>query len=241
MINILILEDEKLLLNHYKSIVENTFSECQVHIATTGKKAVSIVKKHQIDLMLLDMELDNEKKVLGLDYANMISCIQPRIEFMIISGYSDYLKDAGDVQPFYYFMKPIDDAFLSRKLMEWDILRNKVEAKSNTLKLQTESGLAIVPTNKICYIEKMNRKVRIVTVTNEYIFRDSLKNMTTKVDDHFYHSHQSFLINMDTIESLDLQEDRTWAVSFKDIEDTAILSRYKAKEFFEIFDRRTES
>ncbi|WP_240843001.1 LytTR family DNA-binding domain-containing protein [Acidaminobacter sp. JC074] len=237
MINILLLEDDKKLLNHYKDVVENTFDDCQVFLATTGKKAITIAKSQKIDLMLLDMELDEEKKVLGLDYANMISIIQQDIDFMIISGFSEYLRDAGDVEPYYYFMKPVNDAFLSRKLQEWEILKSKnVKQTQKNIRLQTESGMAIVPLNRISYIEKMERKIKIKTFNKEYVCKDSLRNMMTKLDDRFFHAHQSFIVNMLHIESIEAQEDRTWKIEFKGIEDEALLSRYKAKAFFNVFE-----
>jgi len=237
MIKVLILEDDKITLNHYKEIVENALSSCEVFIASTGKRAMSIIGKQHIDLMLLDMELDDEKKVLGLDYANMISCEQPHVEFMVISGYSDYLKDAGDVEPYYYFMKPVNEMFLTRKLMEWEILKAKMpEVDVKSIKLQTEVGMAIVPINRISFIEKMSRKVRIITPTKEYVCRDSLRNMLTQLDDTFYHSHQSFVVNLKQIESVESKEDRTWSIRFKEVEEEALLSRYKAKEFFGLMD-----
>ncbi|MBI9014090.1 MAG: response regulator transcription factor [Clostridiales bacterium] len=242
MIKVLILEDDKITLNHYKEIVENALCDCEVYTASTGKRAMSIVTKNQIDLMLLDMELDDEKKVLGLDYANMISCEQPQVEFIVISGYSNYLRDAGDVEPYYYFMKPVNEMFLTRKLMEWQILKAKMpEGNAKSIKLQTEVGMAIVPINRICYIEKMNRKVKIMTSTKEYVCRDSLRNMLTQLDNQFYHSHQSFVVNLKQIESVEAKEDRTWGIHFKEVEDEALLSRYKAKEFFGLLDSEATS
>jgi len=242
MIKVLILEDDKITLNHYKEIVENALINCEVFIASTGKRAMSIINKHHIDLMLLDMELDEEKKVLGLDYANMISCEQPHIDFIVISGYSNYLQEAGDFEPYYYFLKPVNEMFLTRKLMEWELLKEKVsEVEMRSIKLQTEVGMAIVPINRICYIEKMNRKVKIITPNKEYVCRDSLRNMLTQLDSHFYHSHQSFVVNLKQIESVEAKEDRTWSIRFKEVEDEALLSRYKAKEFFGIIDSRATS
>lgn len=242
MVKVLILEDDKITLNHYKEIVENALSDCLVFIASTGKRAMSVINKHRIDLMLLDMELDEEKKVLGLDYANMISCEQPHIEFIVISGYSNYLQEAGDFEPYYYFMKPINEMFLTRKLMEWEILKAKMpEVESKSIKLQTDVGMAIVPINRICYIEKMNRKVKIITPHKEYVCRDSLRNMLVQLGDQFYHTHQSYVVNIKQIESVEAKEDRTWCIKFKEVEDEALLSRYKAKEFFCLMDSNSMS
>jgi len=237
LIKVLILEDEKKLLNHYRDVIENTFDDCQIHLATSGKKAIELSKRNEIDLMVLDMELDEEKKILGLDYANMISCMHTNMDFMIISGFSEYLRDAGDVEPFYYFMKPLNETFFSRKLQEWELLRNKnIQTTQKNIRLETESGLAIVPLNRISYIEKMDRKVKIKTYNKEYICRDSLRNMMTKLDDRFFHAHQSYIVNMMHIESVNVQQDRTWCIQFKCIEDEALLSRYKAKAFFNVFE-----
>lgn len=236
MIQVLILEDEEQTLRYYQAIVESALTDCNVLTATSGKKALSLANKHQIDLMLLDMELDEEREVLGVDYANQILAIQPNIDFIVISGNSDYLKDAKNVEPFYYFMKPIDDTFLARKLVEWEVLRStndRYEQKS--IVLSTENGMAIIPIAHICLIEKMNRKVKIITKNRVYICRDSIRNMLSKLDHKFYHAHQSYIVNMMQIESVDAKEDRTWQIKFRDIEEQAILSRYKAKEFFEIY------
>ena len=79
----------------------------------------------------------------------------------------------------------------------------------------------------------MDRKVKIMTPAKEYVCRNSLRNMMSQLDQNFYHSHQSFVVNIKQIESVEVKEDRTWSISFKEIEDEAILSRYKAKEFFD--------
>ena len=67
------------------------------------------------------------------------------------------------------------------------------------------------------------------------VCRDSIKNMLTKIDGTFYHAHQSYIVNMKHIESVEAQEDRTWSINFKGLEEEAVLSRYKAKEFFVAF------
>ncbi len=43
---------------------------------------------------------------------------------------------------------------------------------------------------------------------------------------------------MDRITSLEVLENRSWEVKFDSVEGRALLSRYKYKEFFELFEGR---
>lgn len=236
--NILLLEDDKSILNYYAGIVSQTIPEANVLTASNGKMAIEIARTEQLDLMILDMELDEEKKVLGLDYAKEIKTANGSVDFIVISGNSSYFEESTNIKPYYYFMKPLDTEFFERKLMEWHLLKDDDFKKHNKhIKVVTKSGISSIALNSIIYVEKVDRHVVIRTATKDYTIKDSLKSMKKLLDERFYETHQSFIVNIEEIKELKIRENRSWDVLFHNVEDFAILSRYKSKSFIKEFEK----
>lgn len=235
MYKILVLENEKAIMESIVESVGNTLHGCEIFTASSGREAMLHIENESIDLMILDIELDEKKKVLGLDYANMISCMNNNVDFIFISDNGSY-ESHESVKPFCFLTKPLDGDLLVRKLRNWRISRrNKKSNVSGNLKIETQSGVAIVPMDKIIYIEKVNREVLIKTVHRKYLAKDSIKSIHTKLDDRFFSTHQSFIVNINKVEKLEFQSNRSWVVKFSGMDDGALLSRYKADGFFDVF------
>ena len=90
--------------------------------------------------------------------------------------------------------------------------------------------------NSIIYFEKVDRHVVIKTATKDYITKNSLKSMKKLLDDRFYETHQSFIVNIEEISELEIRENRSWDILFHNTEGCAILSRYKSKGFIKEFE-----
>ncbi len=235
---ILVLDDDLAIRDYIESIVRRTLPEAEVFAVSTGLDALQVIEKKNIDLMLLDVELDEEKEVLGLDFAKLVSKVSKSISFIVISAHDKYAVRSFEVHPFQYIVKPVDEMDLMRTLQEWVLLEYD-SGSSNEVKsisINTKKGIVIIPYDEIIYFEKDKRFIRVRTEGQEFFSNESLKEINDKLDDRFFKTYQSFIVNMGKISSLEIMENRSWEISFDGVRETALLSRYKYKEFFEIFE-----
>lgn len=236
--NILIMDDDSIVRNHIESIVKNTLNSARTFSVSNGLDALKIIESNKIDLMLLDIELDEAKEVLGLDYAKLISRVSENTSFIVISAHDKYAVRSFEVHPFAYLVKPIDDINLIRTLQEWVLIEYDKEATQDTksISINTKKGLIIIPFNEILFLEKEKRFIKVVTDSQVYFSSESLKEIEDKLDERFFKTYQSYIVNMSKISSLEILENRSWEINFDGVESKALLSRYKHKSFFEIFE-----
>lgn len=235
---ILILDDDQVIREYIASVVGRTLVEAEVFVVSTGLEALEIIEEHTIDLMCLDVELDEGKEVLGLDFAKLISRVSKGTSFVVISAHDKYAVRSFEIHPFAYIVKPIDELELVRVLQEWVLLAydDITGLEEKAIHINTKKGMAILPFDDIVYFEKYKRYIKITTAKDTYLSSESLKEIQDRLDQRFFQTYQSFVVNMTKISVLEIQDNRSWEISFECIPDKAMLSRYKQKEFFEIFE-----
>lgn len=237
---ILILDDDQAIREYVSTVVSKTLVDAELFIVDNGLSALDVIEKNEIDLMLLDVELDDAKEVLGLDFAKLISRVSKSVSFIVISAHDKYAVRSFEIHPFAYIVKPIDELELIRVLQEWVLLdyEEEVESEKKTLSFSTKKGMVIVPFEDIVYFEKHRRFINVITENDEYECTESLRDVLSRLDSRFYQTYQSFVVNMDKIKSLEVMENRSWEIKFDSDDGRALLSRYKYKEFFELFEGR---
>lgn len=101
---IVIAEDEFLLANNLKTLVES-LNHSVVGIAETGVEAVSLAHEHCPDIILMDIKLP---EMDGITAARTIAQ-QLQIPIVIISAFSDrgYIEGAAEAGVMTYLVKPV--------------------------------------------------------------------------------------------------------------------------------------
>ena len=111
-LNILVVEDEALIAEDIATIC-NHHGYCVVETAHNGGQAICALEEHQLDLVLLDINLEDE--VDGIDIAEFI-VEKKKLPFIYITSYADMdtLQRAKKTKPIGYIVKPfIKDQLLS--------------------------------------------------------------------------------------------------------------------------------
>jgi DNA-binding NtrC family response regulator len=80
---------------------------CQVLPAASGSEALDIVKRANVDLVVLDLAMPIMN---GVDTFREIHSIRPALPVMIVTGYpdSDLMAQALEIGPFTMISKPVD-------------------------------------------------------------------------------------------------------------------------------------
>jgi DNA-binding response OmpR family regulator len=111
--SILVVEDEKNLLDLYKSEFEEV--GYRVQPAVTGRDAIDSVKKKRPDLVILDIKLNDME---GLKVLDEIKAIDKTIPVIINSAYSVYKSDFSSWMADDYVIKSSDISLLLNKVRD---------------------------------------------------------------------------------------------------------------------------
>lgn len=107
MLKIMIADDEYLVLESFKLIVERFLDHVEVvAVASNGREAVEKALQYSPDLIFMDIKMPG---MSGLDAIEQIHKIKPEIEFIIITAYEhfDYAREALHLGVLNLLTKPL--------------------------------------------------------------------------------------------------------------------------------------
>lgn len=100
----ILVEDEPVILTGFLHILEETIPNIQVFGFQTGRETIEFAHSNRIDAAFLDIELCGES---GIETANSLTEIYPRINIIFLTGHSEYTRDALDMHCSGYILKPL--------------------------------------------------------------------------------------------------------------------------------------
>lgn len=233
---VLILEDEEHTRKFIRNIIEENHMINEVIEASTGKEAIMLASENKPTVAFLDIELNPGEDLNGLDVAKTIYNLFPKTYFVFITGYEEYAVDSFAVHPFDYIVKPFNPNLLRKSisnLCKYIISNSEIPKEKITLKNRTETHY-IFP-NDIIFIEKSNKNIIAHTKNRKIETTSSLNEIENLLGENFLRVHQSFLVNIDKIESIKYHSNRMYEIFFEDYSETAEMSRYKYNELKEYF------
>ncbi|GGN95804.1 hypothetical protein GCM10010969_12050 [Saccharibacillus kuerlensis] len=116
MYNILIAEDSKPILRNIQSLIQSANLPVKVTAAASnGVEALVHLREQHIDILLTDIRMP---KLDGLGLIEEAKHLNPRLQTVLISGYSDfeYARRALNLQAFDYLLKPVEQEQLTEVL-----------------------------------------------------------------------------------------------------------------------------
>jgi response regulator RpfG family c-di-GMP phosphodiesterase len=149
--NILIVDDIKANLFSLNLLLDNNFDNINVIEATSVKDSIKQIMKHNVDLVLTDIQMPEAS---GYDLAEYLLDIEETkdIPIIMISGiYEDdiYKKKAynSSKNVVDFITKPIDDELLVQKLKAFiniisSMKENKIKLKQKELELQRDRKIS---------------------------------------------------------------------------------------------------
>ena len=110
---ILAVDDEKLSLEGLVTAIRLASPEAEIRGFSDGDEALQATNEFLPDVAFLDIELRGESGIL---LAIKLKELNPKINIIFVTGYSDYMKEAFDLHASGYVLKPVDEEAIRTEL-----------------------------------------------------------------------------------------------------------------------------
>ena len=222
----LIVDDDENSMNIIRHAVELFTDVNIVGTAGSGMEAIEFIKGKEVDLVMLDIEMDD---MSGFDVASYIYRNYPKIQYVFITGHSDFAVEGYEYQPLSFLVKPISISRLERIL---ELAKERCEPPARQVHkqvgLHVDSRLEIVDIEEVAYFETAGRKARVHCRDGRTLdTTETLKKLYEVFEEYdFYRCHQSFVIQIGLIESISSDMfHRSYLIKLKGVDCQIPLSR----------------
>lgn len=196
MLRIAICDDELSILSFLERTILDYFQrkgdKVDVEVFPSGEDLLRfITTEHEFDLIFLDIELQVAN---GITVGNTIrkQYLDHLSKIVFMSSQSGYAMDLFEVQPFNFFVKPLQmekihgclELVLKLSLKEAQLFEYQVS--KNTKKVRCD---------EIIYLEVKNRQIYLVTTKGTDSFYGKITEIKEKLPNFFCLCHRSYLIN----------------------------------------------
>lgn len=197
MIKIAICDDDLIILNQTKKLIEDyKKKDFDIYVYKSGEELLE--SKSIFDIIFLDIDMIG---INGIETAKRIRLYDKQVKIIYVTNYTDYTYSAFSVHAFGYLVKPIKEKDLHEQLNE--ALSYMVEYKEYLMEFITNEGLVRVDLNKIYYFEYESRKVLMRTNDKTYILKEKISDISTKMKEYgFEMPHKSFVVNLYNVKSI---------------------------------------
>ncbi len=121
--NILAVDDEYFALELMKSALDEVASGANVYPCRNVESALDVARGQRIDVAFLDIHMPGMN---GVELARELKLINPKVNIVFATGYSEYMKAGIDLRMSGYVLKPVSPAAIREELenlrhpIEWD-------------------------------------------------------------------------------------------------------------------------
>ena len=203
-IKCLVVDDESIAIMGIVGYIEKLDFLEVVDTCSSALEAAEILKKKEIDLMFLDINMPH---LSGMEFLESLDKAPMTI---ITTAYSEYALDGFRLHVVDYLLKPIAfQRFFQAVSKAQDIFRSQLilknggeKAKKGMYVRQGDSYQRIVPED-ILYVEGMQNYLKLYFEDKAIIIHQTMTSLEEVLPkDCFFRIHRSYLVNVSRIDSI---------------------------------------
>lgn len=208
-----IIDDEPLAIDVIESYLNQVGNMEIIAKCNNPLEAITILNRHQVDLVFLDIEMPN---LTGIDLVKTVENIP---QFIFTTAYPQYALDGFNLNatdylvkpiPFHRFLKAISRAKEKHELENRDSAIIPIKEKQETppvndfIFVKSEYENIKISVDTIKYIQGLKDYIKIYTNTSEKAILTlcSFKEILEKLPDNFLRVHRSYIVNINYIKAL---------------------------------------
>lgn len=204
-ISCIIVDDEPMARKIVSTYIGKVPKLDLIKSCSNAMEAFETISNNEIDLIFLDI---NMPEITGLSLAKSIN---KNIKIIFTTAYREYAIDGFDLQAVDYLLKPISfDRFLQavNKIFELKVSSSPVKSvvesasKNEFIFVRADRKMIKINFDEILYIESLSDYIKIHTLTNSIVTRETIINIEAKLPTtKFIRIHRSFIIAIPKISS----------------------------------------
>lgn len=202
MLHVAVVEDEGIYREKIKGYIERYAQEHDLQVMTSvyedGSQIVEQYTKG-FDILLLDIMMNGMD---GMEAAGKIREVDDTVVLMFITQMAQYAINGYSVGALDYVLKPIDyESFSLRFARAVDRALNR---SGGTVMLSTSSGVVMLRTRDIYYVEIRDHILYYHTVNGEYTVRGTMQGAERVLAPYsFVRSNHWYLVNLAHVSEID--------------------------------------
>lgn len=219
--------------------------------ASNGIEALELIRTLNPDIIFLDIQMP---QMSGMDVARELLNESNRPKIIFVTAYDQFAIEAFEVNAIDYLLKPISEERLRKRVQQIISVKeseevidyNKLSKLIKDMKSDTKSTpniISLYHNNKLIPIEIKDiiyatiedKETIIFTKKGRFEINCTLNKLLERLDSSiFFRTHKSYIVNLNSIESVELWFNSTYNINLKDNKEIIPVSRNYSKDFKEI-------
>jgi two-component system response regulator LytT len=224
---ILIVEDERPTAEDIQLLVRQILKKeiTSIHIETTLNNALAYLNEKPIDVLLLDLNLNSKD---GFNILQQV--VSNSFHTIIISANTNRAVEAFEYGVLDFIPKPYSAERLKAAFKRLQSSHALDGHAIKYLSVKKGSAVQVIPTENIRYFKSANIYVELHLKDKQKVIYDKpIKLLEPLLPANYYRIHKSFVVNIDTIETIQMLGGGKYRALLKS-GDSLPVSRQKIKE-----------
>ena len=200
MINIILCDDNAVLLEHYKKLLNELGKKYKFNISiktfSSGESLLFNLSENanQADIIYLDIVMNN---INGIEVANQLREINCFSEIIFLTSSEEYVFESFDSSPLNYIIK---GSHLEKEKFE-KIFLSAIEITQKQVKevicFENRQEKKIIKLHEITHFEICGRKITVYNNNESFEFYETMDGLLNKLPSEiFVRCHRSFIVNI---------------------------------------------
>ncbi|QLG89168.1 response regulator transcription factor [Chitinibacter bivalviorum] len=247
-LRLFLVDDELPALMRLQDLLADCAEECPhtiVGTATNGMTALPQIAEHEIDVVILDIQMP---QMSGIEVARKLLNLSRPPAVIFATAFEDYGVAAFDVRAIDYLLKPIRHERLVTALRRAQELHHGQNTSSNAnhehdgarthFSVSERGRVHLIPVAEARFLKAEQKYITLRTHDREYLLEDSLTKLEDEFGSKFVRIHRNCLVSRDSIAGFERAMinggDSHWVVILRDVPERLPVSRrqqHVIKEF----------
>lgn len=233
-LSVFIVDDEELIRNELKYLLERNPEIEVVGEAESAFEAIIAIKEKRPDAVFLDIKLG---EVDGITLARKIRETEPRIKIVFVTALDNHAVESFELDALDYLLKPVSEERLDRTVAR--LLENSAGAQAappapyaDRIAVKHNQIWKLIDIGDIYYFNTKDHTTTAHTKSEVYSLNYPLRELEEQLDpENFLRTHKSYIVNVNLIDEIIPWFNYTYKITFREKAEELYVTRSYIKNF----------